>query len=176
MNETMTPVDWAKRPILEKYADFSGRAPRPEYWWFALALIIAFVVVGIVESIVGIHHMILYSYGPLSLLLWLATIVPSLAVGVRRLHDTNRSGWWILLPLVPYALAIVLGGAAMMGGAASGSPMGMYAGLGVAGIFMFLGMIGAIVLLIFMVLPGTPGENRYGPNPYGADGATVAAE
>src|SRR5438105_4434631 len=169
MNPSMTPIDWAKRP-LQKYADFTGRAPRAEYWWFVLALVVAYIVVGIVESIIGINHMILYSYGPLRALLWLATIVPSIAVGVRRLHDTNRSGWWMLVPIVPYALAIILGGAAMMGGAAAGSGMGMMAGFGIAGIFMFIGMLGAIALLVFMMLPGTPGDNRYGPNPYGAVG------
>jgi len=163
VNANMTPVDWAKRPILEKYADFSGRASRPEYWWFVLALVIAFIVVGIVESIIGINHMILYSYGPLRALLWLATVVPSIAVGVRRLHDTDRSGWWMLLPIVPYTLAMVLGGAAMMGGAATGSGMGMMAGLGIAGIFAFIGMVAGLALLVFMVLPGTPGDNRYGP-------------
>jgi uncharacterized membrane protein YhaH (DUF805 family) len=176
MNPELTPVDWAKRPVVEKYADFSGRAPRAEYWWYVLALIVAFIVVGIAESILGVHHMILYSYGPLSALLWLATIVPSLAVGVRRLHDTNRSGWWMLLPIIPYSLAIVLGGAAMMAGAAAGGGAGMMAGAGVAGLFMLIGLICGLVLLFFMVQPSAPGDNRYGPNPYGDRGPAVAAE
>ena len=176
MNSNLTPVEWAKRPIVEKYADFSGRAPRAEYWWYTLALIVAFVVLSIIESIVGIHHMILYNYGPLTALLWLGTIVPSIAVGIRRLHDTNRSGWWILLPIVPYCLAFILGGAAMVGGAASGSALGMSAGFGLAAVFLFIGFICALVLLVFMVLPGTPGENRYGPNPYGDNAAAVPAE
>ena len=177
MNANLTPIDWAKRPIMEKYADFSGRAPRAEYWWYALALIVAFVVLGIVEGILGIHHMIFYSYGPLSALLWLATIVPSIAVGVRRLHDTNRSGWWVLLPIIPYCLAFILGGAAMMGAAAGGSAVGMMAGAGIAGIFLLIGFICALVLLVFMVLPSTPGDNRYGPNPYGEGASgTIAAE
>lgn len=176
MSPELTPVDWAKRPVVEKYADFSGRAPRAEYWWFVLAMIVAFIVVGIVESILGIHHMIAYSYGPLSALLWLATIVPSLAVGVRRLHDTSRSGWWILLPIVPYVLGMVLGGAAMLGGAAAGSGVGMMAGAGIAGLFMLIAMICALVLLYFMVQPSVPGDNAYGPNPYGDRGPAVAAE
>ena len=175
MHSNMTPVDWAKRPLLEKYADFSGRAARPEYWWFVLAVVIVGTVVRIVESIIGINHMILHVYGPLSALLKLATIVPTIAVGVRRLHDTDRSGWWILLPIVPFTLALILGGAAMMGGAAAGSGMGMMAGLGIAGIFMFIGILAALALLVFMVLPGTPGSNRYGPPPAGTV-ETVAAE
>jgi uncharacterized membrane protein YhaH (DUF805 family) len=166
---SMSPVDWAKRPIMEKYADFNGRAPRAEYWWFALALVIAYVVIGIVEGIVGIQHMIFYSYGPLSALLWLATLVPSIAVGVRRLHDTNRSGWWILLPIVPYCLALAIGGPAILAG-------GLGAGLGIAMLFMFAGLICALLLLYFFVLPSTPGENRYGPNPYGETGGAVPAE
>ena len=161
MNANRTPVDWAKRP-LQKYADFSGRAPRAEYWWYVLAIIIAYIVVGIVEGILGINTMIAGMYGPLSALLWLGTLVPSLAVGARRLHDTDRSGWWLLLPIVPYCIAFALGGAAL----ASGS----MAEMGTAGIFLMIGLIGAIVLLVFMVLPGTPGDNRYGPNPYAGQG------
>jgi uncharacterized membrane protein YhaH (DUF805 family) len=167
MNPNMNPIDWAKRPI-QKYADFSGRAPRAEYWWFVLAVIVTFIVCSIVESMIGINRMIAGVYGPLTALLWLAALVPSIAVGVRRLHDTNRSGWWLLLPIIPYALAMALGGAAMMRGDVSAT------GLGVAGIFMLIGAICAIVLLVFYCLPGTPGDNRYGPNPYGIGGAAAA--
>ena len=176
MNPNMTPVDWAKRPIMEKYADFSGRAPRPELWWYVLALVVAFVVVHIVESIVGLNHMIFYAYGPLSALLWLATIVPSVAVGVRRLHDTDRTGWWVLMPIIPYCAAFIFGGAAMLGGAAMGSGVGMMAGAGIAGLFMLLALIADIVLIVFYCMPGTPGDNSYGPNPYGQRGGTVTAE
>jgi uncharacterized membrane protein YhaH (DUF805 family) len=174
MNSNMSPVDWAKRP-LQKYADFSGRAPRPEYWWFFLAVIIAYVIVSIIESILGINRMVAGIYGPLTVLLMLGTFIPSIAVGVRRLHDTNRSGWWLLLPLVPYCLGMVFGGAAMVGAARGGSSAGMMAGAGIAGIFMLVGAVGAVVLLIFYCMPGTPGDNRYGPNPYGAGGTAAAA-
>src|SRR4051812_19240110 len=101
MNPNMSPLDWAKRP-LQKYADFTGRAPRAEYWWFFLGVIIAYLAAAIVDSILGLNHLVLGVYGPVTILLWLATLVPSIAVGVRRLHDTDRSGWWILLPVVPY--------------------------------------------------------------------------
>lgn len=168
----MTPIDWAKRPI-QNYAQFSGRASRAEYWWFFLAVIIAYIVASIIDSILGMKGMVGGVYGPITLLLMLGTFVPSIAVGVRRLHDTNRSGWWILAPLVPYCLAFVLGGAAMMGGAAAGSPMGMGAGLGLAGIFLLIGAVGAIALLVFYCLPGTAGDNRYGPDPYGDGGGTI---
>jgi uncharacterized membrane protein YhaH (DUF805 family) len=167
---SMTPIDWAKRPIVEKYADFTGRAPRAEYWWFLLGIVVAYIVLSILENILGIGAMVFGFYGPLTVLLWLATIVPSIAVGVRRLHDSGRSGWWMLLPFVPYAIAIALAGPAMMAG-------GLGAGLGLAALFMFIGMVCAIVLLVFMCLGSTPGDNRYGPNPYGeGEGTTVPAE
>jgi uncharacterized membrane protein YhaH (DUF805 family) len=79
--------------VLKKYAVFSGRARRKEYWMFILFnLIIAFVL-GFVEGIVG-------GKGLLGNLYTLAMIIPGIAVGVRRMHDTDRSGWWLLLPIV----------------------------------------------------------------------------
>ena len=78
-----------------KYADFSGRASRPEYWWFVLFII----VVGIVVSMGGNFASGVFT---------LATIVPCIAVATRRLHDTHRSGWWQLISLVPVVGWIVL--------------------------------------------------------------------
>jgi uncharacterized membrane protein YhaH (DUF805 family) len=164
---SMTPIDWAKRPVTEKYADFRGRAPRAEYWWYILGAIIVSVIARIIDSIVGLN--VVGPYGLLSLIVMLGLLVPNIAVSVRRLHDTNRSGWWILLPIVPYALAIVLAGPAIMTGSVG-------AGIGIAALLMFVGFICGIVVLVFMCLAGTPGDNRYGPNPYGGDGVAVAAE
>jgi uncharacterized membrane protein YhaH (DUF805 family) len=175
-SDIMTPVDWAKRPVMEKYADFSGRAPRSELWWYFLGLLIVVIVARIIDSILGLDHMIISAYGPLSVLVWLATLVPSLAVGVRRLHDTNRSGWWILLPMVPFCIGLVVGGSALLGAATAGSAAGMMAGAGIAIVFMAVGDIAAIVLLVFYVLPSTPGENRYGANPFGEQAGTIPAE
>jgi uncharacterized membrane protein YhaH (DUF805 family) len=172
---SMTPVDWAKRPILEKYADFTGRAPRPELWWYVLGLVIVSIIVSIVESILGIHRMIAGMYGPLSCLLFLATIVPSIAVGVRRLHDVNRPGWWILLPLIPECLMIVMAFAtagAVVAGGGMGAAMG---GMAMTGLLGLITLVGAIVVIVFYVMPGTPGENRYGPNPYGDAGGAIPA-
>jgi uncharacterized membrane protein YhaH (DUF805 family) len=165
---SMTPVDWAKRP-LQKYADFTGRAPRAEYWWYFLGIVVSYILLTIIESILGIGKMVVGIYGPLTILLWLATIVPGIAVGIRRLHDTNRSGWWMLL-MAPYVLVAIFAALALRGGA------GGLAALGTAGLLSLVGLACAIVLLVFMVLPGTPGENRYGPNPYGEGGEMVAAE
>ena len=106
--------------VLKKYAVFNGRARRTEYWMFALFnLIIAFVL-GIVEVILG-------SPGVIGTLYTLAVIIPSIAVSVRRLHDTERSGWCLLISFVP--------------------------------------LIGAIVLLVFMVQDSKPGQNQNGANP-----------
>jgi uncharacterized membrane protein YhaH (DUF805 family) len=163
----MTPVDWAQRPILEKYADFTGRAPRAEYWWYALGLIITAILLSIIEGILGLKGMILGIYGPLTGLLWLATIVPGLAVGTRRLHDTNRSGLWLLL-MVPYLATLIMAMRVMAGG--------NLAAIGTAGLLSLLGLALCLVLLVFMVLPSTPGENRYGPNPYGEGSGAIAAE
>ncbi|MCY7397860.1 MAG: DUF805 domain-containing protein [Sphingomonas bacterium] len=102
----MSPIDWATRP-LTKYADFSGRAPRAEYWWFYLLSIVAYIVATIVDSVIGTGAA-LGSYGILSLVVMLGLVIPSLAAGVRRLHDTDRSGWWMLIVLVPLVGAIVL--------------------------------------------------------------------
>jgi len=160
----MTPVDWAKLP-LQKYADFSGRAPRAEFWWYILAVVILTVIARIIDNILGIS--LAGPYGPIYLIVALGLLVPNIAVAVRRLHDTNRSGWWLLLPLVPYCLAFALGGAALMGGAAAGSTGGMAAGMGIASIFLLIGVACAIAILVFYCLPGTVGDNRYGPDPYG---------
>jgi uncharacterized membrane protein YhaH (DUF805 family) len=173
---SMTPVDWAKVPILEKYADFSGRASRPEFWWYTLALIVAFIVVGIVDSILGLSHMIFYTWGPLTLLLRLATIVPSLAVATRRLHDTNRPGWWVLLPLIPECLMMVMAATTVGAIAAGGGVGAAVGGAMLTGLIGLIALAGAIVLIVFCALPGQPVENRYGPPPVAGDGTTVAAE
>ena len=102
----MSPIDWALRP-LTKYADFSDRAPRAEYWWFYLLTIVASLVAMIVDSVIGTGGT-LGSYGILTLLVTLGLLIPSLAAGVRRLHDTDRSGWWLLIVLVPLVGVIVL--------------------------------------------------------------------
>jgi uncharacterized membrane protein YhaH (DUF805 family) len=103
----MTPVDWAKRPVLEKYADFTGRAPRAEYWWYVLAVIIGEIIAMIIDSVLGTGGVIAM-YGWVWTLFILATLIPSLAVSVRRLHDLGRSGWWLLVGLIPIVGAIIL--------------------------------------------------------------------
>ncbi|NFV78635.1 DUF805 domain-containing protein [Magnetospirillum aberrantis] len=83
-----------------KFATFQGRAARSEYWYFTLFLVLANIVLTIIDAVTGI--------GVLALIFALATLVPSIAVSVRRLHDTDRPGWWYLLFFLPVIGAIVL--------------------------------------------------------------------
>ena len=88
--------------VFSKYATFSGRARRSEFWWFALFSFIANIVVAMVDRALGLHLLQpLYSLG---------VLLPSLAVSARRLHDIGRSGWWmliVLIPLVGWIIAII---------------------------------------------------------------------
>ena len=120
--------------VLKKYAVFTGRARRAEYWYFVLFYVLILVGLSIVDGVTGMFDAA-RGIGVLSSLFALGTLVPTIAVTVRRLHDTDRSGWWILLNLVP--------------------------------------LIGGIVILVFTCLDGTPGPNKYGPNP--KDAATATA-
>ncbi len=112
--------------VLKKYAVFSGRARRKEYWFFVLFNIIISIALAVIDGVTG-------SFSPeagmglLGGIYTLAVLIPGIAVSVRRLHDTERSGWWLLIALVP--------------------------------------LIGAIVLLVFMVQDSKPGQNQYGANP-----------
>ena len=87
--------------VLRKYAVFEGRAQRKEYWMFVLFNIIIAVALGFVEGLVG-------SPGVISWIYSLAILIPGIAVTVRRLHDTSRSAWWLLIVFVPFIGSIVL--------------------------------------------------------------------
>jgi uncharacterized membrane protein YhaH (DUF805 family) len=76
------------RPF-KKYADFSGRARRKEYWFFI-------IIIGLIGGVAAAIHPALYG------LFWLGILIPSLAAGVRRMHDTDRSGWWLIVPIVGF--------------------------------------------------------------------------
>ena len=122
----------AVRSVLGKYATFQGRAPRAEYWWFQLALILAYAVAAAIDF--GIFVPIIGA-PILMFIVMLGLLLPSLAVLIRRLHDADYAGWWFFIAFVPY--------------------------------------IGSFILLIFMFFKSTPGENRFGPHPYGGVDAEV---
>lgn len=133
---------WMLLP-LRRYADFGGRSRPKEYWMFVLFLMILSVLLTMIDFMLGYGATTSYSAsgpagfwggwayvgggGPLTLLFTLAVLIPSIAVAVRRLHDSDRSGWWILLVFVP--------------------------------------VLGMLILLVFMIIGGTRGPNRFGPDP-----------
>jgi uncharacterized membrane protein YhaH (DUF805 family) len=88
------------KTCLNKYIDIEGRAARSEYWWFALFGIILTIVASVIDAVIGLP--IFYFIASLAIL------APSIAVSVRRLHDRDMVGWWILLFLVPFIGAIAL--------------------------------------------------------------------
>jgi uncharacterized membrane protein YhaH (DUF805 family) len=131
-----------------RYAEFTGRSGRKEYWMFILFNVIVACVLGGVIAIAGggaslqgaaagNYGAIFGGLGLLMVVWWLAVIIPSIAVGVRRLHDRDMSGWW-------------------------------YLGFIVLSMIPLVGIIASIAFIVIMALPGTPGPNRFGPEPYGA--------
>ena len=151
-------MEWMLMP-LRRYAEFSGRSRRKEYWMFTLFIVLAGAVLAALMFAGGLPSMIeaqergteLESPG---VLFWLgaglfglftlAIIIPGIAVAVRRFHDRNMSGWW-------------------------------YLGLIVLGMIPVVGFIASIANLVIMCLPGTPGPNRVGPDPKDPAGADVFA-
>jgi uncharacterized membrane protein YhaH (DUF805 family) len=88
------PLIEALKACFAKYADFEGRATRSEYWWFFLAMMIGGSAALLVSPrIYGLFEVV--------------TLLPMISVGARRLHETNRSGWWQLLALVPFGIFVV---------------------------------------------------------------------
>ena len=83
------------KTCFSKYSDFTGRASRSEYWWFILFYFLASAAGSLIHEVLG---------G----LIWLACLLPILAAAARRLHDTNRSGWWQLIAFVPLIGIIIL--------------------------------------------------------------------
>lgn len=130
-------MEWMLMP-LRRYADFNGRSRRKEYWMFVLGLLIVYLALGMLVSVgaastsMGMEQNMAWS--PVAMLgmgliflVAFAVIIPAIAVQVRRFHDQDKSGWFVLLALVPY--------------------------------------VGGIIVLVFMCLEGTKGDNRYGPDP-----------
>lgn len=125
------------------FFDFKGRASRSEFWWFML-------FIGLVNVGVSLLMIILPPAigGTLSLIVSLLLLPPNLGLTVRRFHDRNLRGWWILLPL------FALGGWMLTGGVAAPSLPGN-----------LLSFLMCLAYLIILCLPGQPGPNRFGPPP-----------
>jgi len=98
----------AVRTCLSKYVGFSGRARRSEYWYFALFSFLVSLATSVIDAVIGTDYDGATSGGLINTVAGLALFLPGLAVAVRRLHDTDRSGWWLLIGLVPIVGGIVL--------------------------------------------------------------------
>ena len=149
-------MEWMLMP-LRRYAEFSGRSRRMEYWMFALLNVIVMTVIVTLLFAGGISLSaleggaapeapgVLFWVGGLLMVLWvLAIIVPSVAVVVRRFHDRDMSGWW-------------------------------YLGFIVLSMIPVVGFIATIAMLVIFCLPGTPGANRFGLDPKDPSSAEVFA-
>lgn len=165
--------------------NFSGRARRAEYWWFFLWQIAIGAGVGLVfgwqaaqmaatdpafaailrdEALLEAYILrLIEPYALPALAAYLVLVMlPNLSLTIRRLHDTNRSGWNIFMPTI-VAIASAIGGGVLMGtAAAGGSPSGAILGMVV---MVVPGVIASIVFLVWLCLPGTNGPNRFGDDP-----------
>ena len=93
----------ATKSFFARYTDFSGRSSRSEYWWAFLAIMIGYLIFGLLSGLLG------ETVGSIIIgIALLAILLPSIAIAIRRLHDTDRSGWWYLLSLVPLVSLVLL--------------------------------------------------------------------
>lgn len=153
----------------KKYFQFRGRARRSEYWWFYLFTIILSIIAGIIDvALFGLENA---DSGPVGIITSLAVLIPSLAVTFRRLHDTNRSGWWIGGPVIAALIAAFLFGVLYGGGILEATEMSGVT-LALMIILSIAVLAWAIAILVFMCLDSHHGDNKYGPSPkYGGQAA-----
>ncbi len=105
-NQTLANMNWYLK-VLKNYVGFKGRARRKEYWMFVLFHIIFSIAAMVLDNVTGMADPTT-NYGPIYALYALALLLPSLAVAVRRLHDVGKSGWFLLIALIPIIGAIWL--------------------------------------------------------------------
>ncbi len=111
----------AVRYNFQNYFNIEGRAQRSQYWWFTLFMFLVYIGAGVLDVLVGFP--IFYMIAALGFL------APSICVAIRRMHDHDKSGWWLLIGFVP--------------------------------------VVGFLYLLYLFVIPGTAGDNNFGPDPLG---------
>ena len=163
----MTFTD-AVRTCFRKYFTFSGRASRPEYWWFVLFLFLGGLVAGVIDSalfgeglseteIIDQETFATYdTTGPFAALFSLVTLIPSISAGWRRMHDTGRSGLYLLYPLI-----VMIGIGLALGLLMS---IGEIGGI-ILGLAVIVLLISPLLVLWWLTRPSEPGDNKYGPNP-----------
>lgn len=145
--------------FFKKYATFNGRASRSEYWWVVLFLALVQIVFAILESATNGSSAVNLIAG-----LWsLAILVPQLALSVRRLHDANLSGWWIIVPYILAVTGTILMFVGGMGAVLSiaSDTTGATAGLGAAMIGVLMALVGGIMSIVFTLLPSKPEGARF---------------
>jgi len=155
---------------MHSYFEFGGRSSRREFWLFALVCGFLCVIAAVIDgTILGDGRR---SFGVLGAIVILVHVVPAVAVSVRRLHDTGRTGWWIvffwLTPVLIALIGMLAGGGAMVVGMQQDpiAPKGGLGDLGVAFILMLLvDLVIAIVAIAFYATQGTRGSNRFGALP-----------
>lgn len=158
-----------------KYVTFAGRARRPEYWWFFLFIILGSVIATVVDSILfGVATSEEPATQVLSPAFSLATFLPILAVGWRRMHDIGRPGWYLLIPLF-VSVAMMLGlffgvfGFAELqkAGADEEALRSAAGGLGIASIAIIgiVQLVLSVLIIWWLTRPTQPGANQYGDEP-----------
>ena len=174
----------AVRICFSKYVTFSGRASRPEYWWFFLFLILGSAVAGVLDAMffgtvsveteisdTGAQVSAGNENGPIAGLFGLGTFLPSLAVGWRRMHDTGRSGLYLLYPLIVMAGIGIFAGltgslnALIPGAEGTVTPLAGFS-MVVLAIAAIVFLISPLLVLWWLTRPSQPGTNEYGPNPH----------
>lgn len=170
------------RAIL-RCTDVRGRASRSEYWQFVLLQGLVGMVFGVLRTVLFMSNPVLgLMLGAVQGLLTLALALPGFTVAIRRLHDTGRSGWWLLLTVPAQAgvVFLVFGGLVLAYASASGGGLASAVGHDVSGwligllIFALVCAACAVTLLVFMCQKGTRGPNRFGPDPLDPDSVPEA--
>lgn len=167
----------AIKTCFRKYVTFSGRASRPEYWYFVLFIFLGSIVLSAVDSaLFGIEvvevapgQISAESDGPLASIFSLAVFLPALAAAWRRMHDTGRSGLFVLYPLiVMIGVTTFAGFLAGFDAAMSGNLAALFAGAGglVLAVAVFILILSPLLVLWWLTRPSEPGFNQYGPNPH----------
>ena len=148
-----------------KYLVFSGRAARSEYWNFVLFLVLAAILAAVLDYVLfGAGELVrtdtgfsAASNGPVSVLFALATVIPGIAAGWRRMHDTGRSGLFLFYPLI--VMVGILGFVSVFGDTTTLSAV-------VVSVALFVAAISPLIVIWWLTRPSEPGENAYGPNPH----------
>jgi len=141
-----------------KYFIFSGRASRSEYWWFVLFSFLGAMVAGALDSLIfGAGEYVTGRAGPLGAAFSVLTLIPGISAAWRRMHDTGRSGFYLLCAIMVTGVAGVVI-SIFFGGVEMGTPT-----LALAGI---VAIVGFLLILWWLTRPSVPGTNDYGPNPH----------